>query len=195
MDTASPSGRPRRSLIRPAMSALLLLLLASPLLLAACGDDTATTPAITAPGATSTGLVLSDGEHFGFLVDVTVDHLLFDPAEFLTGDEALAAARADGYIGPDETLDNDFYIKNPEDEAASLVVDPAVTFSLLIVDATGSPTEKTIPYAALVSLWEGTGDGDVYYSGLAQGLGAITVPMNVDVTGGRVTHGSEQYLP
>ncbi len=181
--------RSRTTLLATAL-VLLVALSAS-----ACGDGGTPTPAITGPGGTSAGPLVADGEHFGFLVDVTADHMLFDPADVLSGDAALEAARAEGFIGPDESLDNDFYISNLDERAADLQVDAAATFTLLVADTSGSPVEKTVTYADLVSLWHGVGDGDVYYSGLAQGFSAITVPINLTIVGGRVTGGSEQYLP
>lgn len=46
----------------------------------------------------------------------------FDEAEWLTGDEAAAAAVADGQLRPGEPVPNDYYIRNPHEEAVELDV-------------------------------------------------------------------------
>jgi hypothetical protein len=55
---------------------------------------------------------------FGYVTSVTPRgrdyRLRFDPAFFLTGLTATAAAVADGAIGPGQALPNDYYVRNPE---------------------------------------------------------------------------------
>ena len=96
------------------------------------GPDEATPAAATA-AATATAradgsAVLADGRHFGYIRDVAVDgarvELSFDLAEFLTGTDAERAAREDGRIGPDETVDNDYYVRNRNDRVRTLPVAP-----------------------------------------------------------------------
>jgi hypothetical protein len=45
-------------------------------------------------------------------IDSGDETIVADYAEWLTGEEALLAAREDGWIGQDQELDNDFYIRN-----------------------------------------------------------------------------------
>jgi hypothetical protein len=61
---------------------------------------------------------------FGFITAAnpharTID---FDAAEWLTGQEAAAAAVADGMLRPGEPVPNDYYIRNPDKEAVELDV-------------------------------------------------------------------------
>ena len=84
-------------------------LVAVALILAACG------------GSDSEG---SSERVFGFITAAnpearTID---FDEAEWLTGDEAAAAAVADGQLRPGEPVPNDYYIRNSDKEAVELDV-------------------------------------------------------------------------
>jgi hypothetical protein len=115
-------------------------------LLAACGDDsgtadttttteapsTTTTSAptttaapttTTTPPAEPTGDALPDGVSFGYLTKITIGDTTatatFDLAYLLTGDEAAAAAKADG-----KELDGDFYIQNNNPKLREVPVDP-----------------------------------------------------------------------
>ena len=61
---------------------------------------------------------------FGFITAAnpearTID---FDEAEWLSGDEAAAAAVADGQLRPGEPVPNDYYIRNPDKEVVELEV-------------------------------------------------------------------------
>jgi len=74
---------------------------------------------------------LPDGRHFGYIRSLTrrggERYLAFDPARFLTGDEAAVAARIDGVVGPDEPPPGgDYYIRNADTGMFVLVVGPAV---------------------------------------------------------------------
>ena len=97
--------RMRRGAMWPA------LMLAS-FILASCGQGAATTTTTQPTSTTSTTQAGETMEQFGFARTLTGGTLVFDPAEMLTGDEAVAAAREDGIIGADEDLPNDFYIRN-----------------------------------------------------------------------------------
>jgi hypothetical protein len=139
---------------------------------------------------------LSDGEYFGFARDVTEDALVFDPADFLSGEEALAAAREDGVIGPTEQLDDDFYIRNPQKENLGLDVDPGTPFTLL-VSSTSPISEETVTYSELVRLWQGIGDTSPYYGplGVIEELGSGMLPLTIIVRDGRVESAKQFYLP
>jgi hypothetical protein len=192
MSTTPASTRASRLL--GAFLATMLLGLAA--FLASCEAESDGTTTSTAEGLD--GSAILDGEQFGFAVGVTGTDLLFDQAEWLSGDAALQIARAEGAIGPDELLSDPFYISDPEEDPVRLEVDPAAEFTLLVADAEGSPVGKTISLAEFVSLWAGNEDGSAYYSGLpVQPNGSLTVrvPMTLTVVGGKVTGGIEQYMP
>jgi hypothetical protein len=74
---------------------------------------------------------VADGRHFGYVADATSDPpaIDFDIAEFLTGDEASAAAVEDGVLPEGEAVPNDYYVRNEDKTAVELVVasDVAVT--------------------------------------------------------------------
>jgi hypothetical protein len=173
---------------------ILLLLLVFIVFMAGCGsasDDAAST---TMSGATTTATrdqpSISDGVHFGFVRQVGGDALVFDPAEFLSGEDALTAARDDGAIGPSEDLPNDFYIDNPDEEEIRLGVDPTAQFTLIESNETGELANKVISYEELVELWTRTDDTSTYY-----GFVAGELPMTLTIADGRVTAGEQQYLP
>ncbi len=165
-------------------------------LVAACGGETEPTSTTTPPTTTTTQPApplgtLSDGEHFVFARRGTAGALVVDPAQFLTGDEATAAAREDGVIGADEETPGGFYIRNPEPDEVTVPVAPGSAFILLGLDADGAPTvERSVSYETLTALLAGEADVDEYY-----GLMPGDLPMNLTVQGGEVTAGSQQYLP
>jgi len=183
-----------------ALRFLPLLVLVIAIAVVGCGtalDDvtsTTTTEATTTSDATTTTTgaqaTISDGEHFGFVRQVAEDALIFDPAEFLSGDAALAAARADGVIGADEKLPNDFYIDNPEKEEVRLEVDPAAKFILIVSSGTGDLAEKVVSYGELFRLWAGVDDTSPNY-----GFVVGELPMTMTISQARVTGGEQQYLP
>ncbi len=99
--------------------------------------DTTTT---TAPGgAEPTALSLPEGRYQGYfkgLSDGTVEGQAvqvvdFDEVELLTGDAANEAARADGLIGDDESVPNDYYIVDDDPSTVSLPVIPDGVVTLL----------------------------------------------------------------
>jgi hypothetical protein len=63
---------------------------------------------------------------FGFIQDVDAEArtIRFDPAEWLTGDEARQAAVADGKGQPGEPVPDDYYIRNPDRRLLVLRVAP-----------------------------------------------------------------------
>jgi hypothetical protein len=108
---------------------------------AACGSDNGAGSTTTRAPETTTTVVAgttttaaSAGETvFGWLRSFESDGgttVGVDPAEMLSGEEAVAAAREDGVIGADEVLPNDFYIRNPEESTMDLTVSPSVVVTL-----------------------------------------------------------------
>jgi hypothetical protein len=89
----------------------------------ASSDKTTTTPPLHAEQD------LADGEHFGFVtaLDPTRFRLVFDEAELLTGDEAAAAAAADG-----KGLNEDgSYVSNPDDRMNRVTLSEDIVVRLL----------------------------------------------------------------
>lgn len=145
-------------------------------------------PALAAVGAGCGGDV-PDGTHFGFVHEASDGTLTFDPAEWLTGDEAAAAYREHG-----EEQDEPFYIDNPKVDSLRLPVDPGALFVLLAYDNTGTPAlQKALSYDELARLWA-TGD-DAQLMSASFGSYELGLPMHLTVSGGRVTGGNEQYVP
>jgi hypothetical protein len=80
------------------------------------------------PAETTPAPALADGRYFGYIGGLArADNppvIEFDPAEFLTGDEAYEAALADGAIVPGEPVSNDYYIRNDDRSVVRLAVGP-----------------------------------------------------------------------
>jgi hypothetical protein len=158
------------------------------------GDTDTTTPSDDATTATSQELAtLPDGTQFGYIHQVSDGTLVFDPAEWLTGDAAVTAAREDGYIGPNESLDEDFYVRNEAEERLLLAVDPAATFTVYLAPPQADLTTKTLTLQELAQLSPGatattdsTGAG--YYAG-------FPLPVDLTISGGKVTGGKQHYVP
>jgi hypothetical protein len=152
-------------------------------------DDTGATPT-TQP---VTAQPIADGEWFSF-VTVGEDEtgaitLGVDVAEMLTGDEAKAAAVADGVIAAGEDLPNDFYTSNPEKVLELLHVSDDAGFTML---SGADPGAKIVVDAQiLASLYDGTYTGEPIY-GVVPGT---PIAMDVTVNDGLVTGASEVYLP
>jgi len=77
--------------------------------------------------------ILSEGRSFGYIksVDAGGLTLVFDLAQFFTGEAANVAARQDGVIGPGETIDNDAYIRNVNPKLRTVPISPGVTISIV----------------------------------------------------------------
>jgi hypothetical protein len=83
---------------------------------------------------------LEDGVHYGYLAGIEegtvegtpVSVLLFDKVEFLTGDDATAAAKEDGVIPEDQlAIENDYYIRNNNQAIRRIAVVPDASVSTL----------------------------------------------------------------
>ena len=161
--------------------------------------DTTVVAETTATSATATTLasteeVLPSGNirSMGFVDDVWesggVRYLSIDYCEFVYGDEATEAARADGEIGPTEEWELDFYIRNQSSRLRTW----AVSNSVVITTATRWPThdgmEAPCTWSDFVSFW-GPGpfpDGDSWLH---------SAPWWIERDGETVVKISEQYLP
>jgi len=99
------------------------------------GDQTTTT--LTNEGVdteTSELDTLPDGDHYGYMAGLEegtvegqdVQVIVFDKVDFLTGDEAIAAAKEDGV-----TLDTDYYVRNQNQKVRRLAVVPEASVTSL----------------------------------------------------------------
>lgn len=82
-------------------------------------------------GTPAAAPALEDGRHFGYIrsADPGAMTLRFDPARFLTGEEANAAAAEHGDAVP---VPNDYYIVNDERRPRTLPIDPGA--EILVID-------------------------------------------------------------
>lgn len=175
------------------LAGLVVVVTVSATLLTSCGDDPATTTTAsttTTPTTAAAPAPLADGEHFGFVREVGDGTLTLDPAGFLSGEAALAAAREDGVVGQAEDLPNDFYIDNDETDAVELVVADTASIALLALDASDVPAETSLTFEEFSDAWNGRADSERFY-----GFVTGDLPMHVIVSGGMVVSAVQQYLP
>lgn len=112
-----------------------------------------------------------------------------DLADMLTGEEARQAAIADGVIGEDEDLPNDFYIDNPDEvyELLHFSEEPEI-----VVLSGSDPGEKLrIEVDQLAALYEGEYVGEPVYGILPH----QPIAMSVTVADGTIVIASMVYLP
>jgi hypothetical protein len=135
-------------------------------------EDPASTTRAADDGDTTSGLgELAPGSHVGRLTEVrdgmvdgvAVQVIGFDKVDFLTGQEAVEAAREAGYIGPDEdSVPNDYYVRNVNPLVRLLPVAPGSP--VLVLDG-GSPRlvpgdlEQALAAGSLVRIELATVDG------------------------------------
>jgi hypothetical protein len=89
-------------------------------------------PPVTTPTPTPSP-ILTEGRSFGYIksVDAGGLTLVFDLAQFFTGEAANAAARQDGVIGPGETIDNDAYIRNVNAKLRTVPISSGVKITIV----------------------------------------------------------------
>jgi hypothetical protein len=139
VDTPTPRSdrlRARRSTLSSLVGASLLLALAG------CGAQTTAVPAGEQPS-------LTDGIHQGWLISIDQQAITLELARFLSGEEALAAAEADGEE-VEGALPDGFYV-DELDERVSLSLSEEL--SVQLIDC----TEACLPVdVALDDLVDGT---------------------------------------
>lgn len=142
------------------------------------------TTTVEAPGSGG------DGRTFGYIRSVQGTSIQFDPAEFLVGEKANSAARADGTIGPGESVPNDYYIRNEDTITTMLSVSPSVRVTVV-----RCPTScrEGVPgtLAGLVSSFDDPEANTTY----ANDYRGPNSQYWVTLKGGRVVAIDEQYLP
>lgn len=131
--------------------------------------------------------VLADGEHFGFVSAFTVDAITFEPAEYLTGEEAREAAREDGQIGPDDDLPNDFYVRQAGSAELTLPVEAGFEASLL--DNGDLDETHTLDAESMAGLYAGELDAPWMYDARER------LPVVLRIEGGQVVGADQHYLP
>jgi hypothetical protein len=124
---------------------------------------------------------------FGFVVAADAASVTVDPAQLLFGEEADAAARADGVIGEDEVVADGYYVANPDPTTVVYPVDPGVR--VIVVDT--GVVFTLVSYADLQGFLAGrTGAGSAWYAG-----NPILSPFNLLLVDGTVVQIEEQFLP
>jgi hypothetical protein len=152
----------------------------------ASGAAVASAQANPAPTGPASADALEDGRHFGFVrsVDVTSGTIGVDVAEWLTGNEAVAAATERG----DEVTD-DYYIVNDDTTSLTLPIAPDVELVLLDWNRCCAETfhGDLATFATAVSEQRDVTDGDLVYRG--------TSSWWVTVRDGLVVRIEEQFRP
>lgn len=136
---------------------------------------------------------IEDGDWFAFVM-VGEDEsgamtLGVDLADLLSGEEARQAAIADGVIGEDEDLPNDFYIDNPDQVYELLHL--ADKSEIVVLSGTDPGEELRIDADQLAALYHGEYAGEPVYGIIA----GEPIAMNVTVADGVITAASMVYLP
>jgi hypothetical protein len=157
-------------------------------LAAACGDDETASPATTIPTTTvaeitvPTTVPAESRTVSGRIVEIYAASASFeiDEVEILSGDEALAAAREAGVIGPDEDLPNDFYILDRSTDTERFTVSPDAT--VWIYDCSGGCELTEVALAD-------------FLNGRIEPFGGDGAVWTVDITDGVATAIAEVYLP
>jgi len=135
----------------------------------------------------------ADERHFGYVKSVdastTPATIQIDVAEFLSGEEANAAAEEDGAIAKGEGVPNDYYIRNEEKDVVTL--DVAGDVRVTHVQCPDSCAEG-IPgqFDAFAASFDNAGEktlADEYRGAQSQYW--------LTVLGGQVVAIDEQYLP
>lgn len=163
------------------------------LAVAACrgsGAATSTTSVATSPSTTVVVTTAPEIEQFAFVRAIDESEVRFDPATMLTGDEAVAAARADGVLAEGEDLPNDYYISNPDTEETIAALDPNGEYSLIGFSTPGGElVNRQMSLDDLVAVLNGA-NPELFY-GIIPG----DVPMILTLSGETVVAAHQQYLP
>ena len=131
---------------------------------------------------------------FAFVTDFDGSAVTADYASFLTGEEATAAAREDGVIGADETVPNDYYIRNENPALRELPVSEMTPVVLQTCFVDGPCVRQT---AVTLEQWAGL-LAEQAPGGLPEGwqwYGGGALPYWLTLQDGEVVHVAEQYLP
>ena len=105
------------------------------------------------------GPALADGRHFGFLAAVGAaqepPRVVFDLAQWFTGDDAVEAAIEDGRLPPGATaIENDYFIRNEDPRWRLVTVDPTAGVSLTVYPFGDIETPRVVGFRAFEQLFE-----------------------------------------
>ena len=169
------------------------LVFAMALVLAACGGGGSPTTSAPVATTTSTTVVVTtapETEQFAFVRAIDESEIRFDPATMLTGEEAVAAAQADGVLAEGEDLPNDFYITNPDTEETVAPLDPDGAYYLIGFSSYGGElVNRQLSLDELVAVLNGASNDEFY--GIIPG----DVPMILTLEGEIAVAAHQQYLP
>lgn len=138
------------------------------------------------PGLTPTDAPLADGRHAVFLDGLDDNSLVFDVIQWLSGDEANAAALEDGAIEEGDVVPNDYYIRNQNPQLRTRAVTADVDVVLSTWDCRNIPDEKPVVFARFVELFNSPGR-------CAQNL--LHNPYWLTIENGVIVAIEEQYRP
>jgi hypothetical protein len=121
--------------------------------------------------------------------------LVADYIQMLTGEDAVAAAREDGFIGPDDELGNDFYIRNqnPRLRTLSLADDLVVVLTACYPDEGPCVTLESVDDATWYRLASDPESAVKTLGWHWYGLGEL--PYWLTLQDGAIVQVEEQYLP
>ena len=164
------------------------------LMLVGCGAGDSPPPNTTPVASTTTSATIvpttaPEIEQFAFVRAIDESEVRYDPAMMLTGEEAVEAARADGVLAEGETLPNDFYISNPDQEETVAALDPDGAYYLIGFDSAGALVDQQLTLKELVAVLNGV-NAEAFY-GIIPG----DVPMTLTIDGETAVAAHQQYLP
>lgn len=127
-------------------------------------------------------------------IDPTERTVVADYVEFLMGDDAITAARADGTISEDEGLPGGFYVRNRNSKLRSLVLsDPELIVLQACYPDTGPcVVEASVDLDGWIGLIDDPESARDRYGWTWYGYGS---PYWLTIQDGIVVHVSELYLP
>ena len=131
---------------------------------------------------------------FGYIVGIEKttdgrDALEVDYAQWLFGEEATLAAREDGVIGPDDFIENDYYIRNENPRLRIIPIDDYAF--VLLFSATAGPIEAvSVPLHDFLRII-GTGDDTAWFGAASQGTPFWFIVDGDDL----IYQVSQQYIP
>ena len=176
---------------------MVLRLMAVALALTACGMTGSPPPNTTPPDttqlasttSTTTAATAPRVEQFAFIRSIDELAISYDPATMLSGEAAAEAARADGVLAEGESLPNDYYISNPEEDVVTANLDPEGTYLLIGFGPYGDLVDRQLSVPELVAALNGA-DPEAFY-GIVPG----EVPLILTLVGDTVVAARQQYLP
>lgn len=158
-----------------------------------CGSASSPPPNTTPVASTASTTVvvtsLPEIEQFAFVRAIDDSEIRYDPATMLTGEAVIEAAQADGVLAEGETLPNDFYISNPDQEESVATLDPDGPYYLIGFGLYDGLANRQLTLEELVAVLNGE-NAEAFY-GIVPG----DVPMILTLNGDTAVAARQQYLP